>query len=242
MRIAPLPCSKELYPVGLQPILENATLRPKVISHYLLEKMQYAGISRAFMILRNGKWDIPAYFGDGSMVNIHMAYLIMGLPDGVPYTLDQAYPFIQNANIAFGFPDILFHTKSAFRQLIERLHSAQADIVIGLFPTDEPQKKDMVKINDQGQVLEITIKPAQTDLRYTWCIALWTPVFTNFMHKFISELASRVNELEITVGNVLQHAIQSHFHIEGIIFSDDSCLDIGTMEDLVKAVRENTHF
>jgi hypothetical protein len=30
--------------------------------------------------------------------------------------------------------------------------------------------------------------------------------------------------------------------IEGIIFSDDSCLDIGTIEDLVKAVRNNAHF
>jgi len=30
----------------------------------------------------------------------------MDLPYGVPYTLDQAYPFVQNATIALGFPDI----------------------------------------------------------------------------------------------------------------------------------------
>ncbi|WP_233744930.1 hypothetical protein [Leptodesmis sichuanensis] len=46
-RLAPLPLSKELYPVGLRS-LPDGKLRPKVVSHYLLEKMRLAGIRKAF--------------------------------------------------------------------------------------------------------------------------------------------------------------------------------------------------
>ena len=66
-RISPLPCSKELYPVGFHDAHEDLGLRPKVVSHYLLEKMRLANITKTYIILRKGKWDIPAYFGDGKI-------------------------------------------------------------------------------------------------------------------------------------------------------------------------------
>ena len=89
-------------------------MRPKVVSHYLLEKMRLAGIQEVYIVLRPGKWDIPAYFGDGSALGMHLAYLILGVPFGVPFTLDQAYPFVRNATVAFGFPDMLFDPEDGF--------------------------------------------------------------------------------------------------------------------------------
>jgi len=96
-RVAPLPCSKELYPVGFHSVGKDGSPRPKVVSHYLLEKMRLADVKKAYIILREGKWDIPTYFGDGKILDMHLAYLMMGLPFGVPYTLDQVYPFIKTA-------------------------------------------------------------------------------------------------------------------------------------------------
>ena len=63
-RIGPLPCSKEIYPIGFDPSLEG---RPKAVSHYLLEKMKSADIQKAYVVLRAGKWDIPNYFMAGEM-------------------------------------------------------------------------------------------------------------------------------------------------------------------------------
>ena len=174
-RIEPLPCSKELYPIGFRPV--NGGLRPKVICHYLLEKMRVAGISKVYIVLREGKWDIPAYLGDGSPLDIHIAYLMMGLPFGVPYTLDQAYPFVRDAVVTFGFPDILFQPNDGFVKLLAYQATREADILLGLFPTDEPHKVDMVDLHDHGKVRQIVIKPRQTQLRYTWGIAVWTPAF-----------------------------------------------------------------
>lgn len=246
-RIAPLPCSKELYPVGFRRVDKDTTLRPKVVCHYLLEKMRLADVTKAYIILRKGKWDIPAYFGDGKMLDMHMAYLMMDMPFGVPYTLDQAYPFVQDAIVALGFPDIIFQPDDAFVQLLSRQAESNADIVLGLFPTDQPQKWDMVHLDQDGRIQQIIIKPPQTHLRYTWAIAIWTPVFTRFLHEYVASLqglkerdCSENNlsgQRELFVGDVIQTAIHNKMHVDTVLFPDGNCLDIGTPEDMIRAIQ-----
>lgn len=248
-RLAPLPFSKELYPIGFHPVNQGGSLRPKVVCHYsdLLEKMQLAGITKAYIILRNGKWDISAYLGDGQMLDMHLAYLIMRLPFGVPYTLDQAYPFVQDTIVAFGFPDIIFQPDNAFVQLINRQENTNADIVLGLFPVDQSQKWDVVDLDDDGRIKRVVTKAQETHMHHTWAIAVWTPVFTHFMHKYLVAIqhpkqqhhaANSVSERqELCVGDVIQAAIDKHLHIEGVLFPDDTCMDIGTPDDLFKVVR-----
>ncbi len=234
-RLSPLPCSKELYPVGFRPAEQGSSVRPKVVCHYLLEKMRLAGVTRAYIILREGKWDIPAYFGGGEILDMHLAYLMMDLPFGVPYTLDQAYPFVQDAMLAFGFPDIIFQPDDAFVQLLARQAVTNADIVLGLFPADQPQKIDMVDLDANGRVHQIVIKPRRTNLRYTWIIAVWTPVFTRFMHEYLSSVNAH-KQRELFVGDVIQEAIDKNWQVESVIYPHGTYLDIGTPGDLAKAV------
>jgi glucose-1-phosphate thymidylyltransferase len=240
-RIAPLPCSKELYPVGFRSVDSDGSLRPKVVSHYLLEKMRLAEITKVFIILRDGKWDIPSYFGDGKMLDMDLAYLMMDLPYGAPFTLDQAYPFVQNAIIALGFPDIVFQPENAFVRLLAKQKESNANIVLGLFPTSHPHKTDMVDLDDNGRVRSIQIKPDKTHLIYTWQIAVWTPRFTRFMHDYISDqersFENNRDIKELFVGDVIQAAMQNNMEIDTVLFEDGNCLDIGTPEDLIKAVR-----
>lgn len=221
-------------------------LRPKVVCHYLLEKMRLAGIEQAYFVLRSGKWDIPSYFGDGTMLKMNLGYLIMNLPFGVPYTLDQAYPFVQNSLIALGFPDILFQPDDAYVRLLDRQATNQADVVLGLFPTDRPQKAGMVDFDDQGVVRVIIEKPPQTDLRYMWAIAVWTPAFTQFLHEYLidieaNKLRNDTDKLiparsELPIGDVIQAAIYNGMRVEAEVFPQGSYLDIGTPDDLVRAV------
>lgn len=245
-RIAPLPCSKELYPIGFRPVAEDGSLRPKAICHYLLEKMRLAGATKAYIILRQGKWDIPAYLGDGAMLDMHLAYLMMNLPFGAPYTLDQAYPFIQDALIVFGFPDIIFQPEGAFVRLLARQAATKADVVLGLFPADQPQKMDMVDLDEDGRIRQIVIKPRHTHLHDTWIIAVWTPVFTRFMHEYLVAVQTEYNQdngssrwRELFVGDVIQAAIQTGLQIETVRFPNGDYLDIGTPEDLVKVIHNN---
>lgn len=239
-RISPLPVSKELYPVGFYPVDDDRSFRPKVVCHYLLEKMRFSGIDKAYIILRPGKWDIPAYFGDGNMLKMHLGYLIMGLPYGVPYTLDQAYPFVQDALVALGFPDILFQPENAFVKLIARQATSQADVVLGLFPTNQPHKAGMVDFDPTGRVRLIIEKPQESNLRYMWGIAVWTPAFTQFMHSYLQERSNASSQPELPIGDVIQAAIENNLQVEAEVFPNGTYLDIGTPEDLLRAIRSFT--
>lgn len=240
-RIAPLPCSKEIFPIGLQTIAGLNGPRPKVAGQYLLENMKAAGAQKAYVILRNGKWDIPAYFGCGKSIGMHLAYLMMDLPHGAPYTLDQAFAFICNDTILFGFPDILFRPSGAYSSLMKQLAESGADIVLGLFPARNPWKMDMVALDASGKISGLEIKPRQTRLKYTWIIAAWTPVFTSFMHRHLQarqEAAAGCAQpgmSEVFVGDVIQAALEEGLRIDPVYFDDGDYLDIGTPEDLVRA-------
>lgn len=246
-RIAPLPCSKELLPIGFQMMNGMLHPRPKVVSHYLLEKFQLAGITKAYIVLRKGKWDIPAYFGDGEFLNMHLAYLIMGESFGPPFTLDQAYPFVCNKVVAFGFPDIIIvNVEDIFGQLLAHQTATQADMVLAIFPAQNPQIMDMVKIDRNGKIHAMFLKPSKTDLLLCWLCGVWTPVFTQFMHEYLQEYR-RENRLQIeednesnggdlTVGSVIQAAIKKGLEVRGVTFLNGQYIDIGTPQNLVKSI------
>jgi glucose-1-phosphate thymidylyltransferase len=245
-RIAPLPCSKELLPIGFRMVQGSSQLRPKVVCHYLLERFQVAGITQAYLVLRKGKWDIPAYFGNGEMVDMHLGYLIMGESLGPPFTMDQAYPFVHDKVVAFGFPDILMSPKNIFQPLLDEQNRTQADVVLALFPAQQPEMMDMVEIDEQGRIHGMYLKPDHTDLRLCWLCGVWTPVFTQFMHEYLQEYR-RENTLQLSkvpeskgedlpVGAVLQAAIHRGLTVNGVIFSDGKYLDVGTPENLMKSI------
>ncbi|NEQ69509.1 MAG: dTDP-glucose pyrophosphorylase [Symploca sp. SIO2D2] len=251
-RISPLPMSKELYPIGFRLVEPDHSLRSKVVGHYLLEKMHLAGISKAYVVLRSGKWDIPNYFQDGAMLNMDLGYLIMRLPFGVPYTLDQAYPFVKEALIAVGFPDIICQPDDIFIKLLARLRASNSEVVLGLFPTDYPQKVGVVDFDQEGRVYQILEKSNRTDLPYMWGVAVWTPVFTNFMHEYLAKRESQKLQSngknnpqlqrELPLGDVIQAAIDVGLPVEAEVFADGEYLDIGTPEDLVRAVRNFANY
>ena len=245
-RLAPLPCSKEVYPVGFRVTDNNGGLRPKVVSHYLLEKMKWAGVNRAFIVLRTGKWDIPSYWGDGTLANMHLAYLIMRVPYGPAYTLDQAYPFTRTARVVFGFPDILFQPDDTFVHLLARQMSSHADVVLGLFPAHDSRYMDMIDIDATGQVREISLKPFQSRLIYAWVCAVWTPVFSQFMHDYLAATLKGIHSAsikgaggenpELTVGTVIQAAVKQGLKVHGVTFTTGSYVDIGTPDGLSKSI------
>jgi glucose-1-phosphate thymidylyltransferase len=228
--------------VGFHPHGPEGELRPKVVSHYLLERMHAAGVTKAFIVIRKGKWDIPEYYGDGSLLGMQIGYLLMNRPDGPPYTIDQAYPFVKHATIAFGFPDILFTAQDAFAQLLAELDAGSADVVLGVFPVQATHKWDMVDLDRTGRVQGFAFKPQQTHLRYGWALAVWRPTFTEYMHQFLAQRTAQYDQLgstppELSVGEVLQAALAAGLVVGSRTFESGYCLDVGTPEDLLRAIR-----
>lgn len=242
-RVSPLPCSKEIFPVGFRSDAEGP--RPKAVGHYLLERMAAAGARRVFIVLRDGKWDIPAYFGSGASVGSELAYLMMRRPYGVPFTIDDAYPFVKGQNVVFGFPDILFWPEDALTTLVERHGSSGADVVVGVVPTRVPEKEDLVRLDEGGRITAIDIKEPASDLKYTWMLAVWGPSFTEFTHEYVAGVEAEIEAAdgrwrgrELYPGDVLWAAIQRGLAHETVVFEEGGYIDIGTPDEMVHAVRE----
>lgn len=103
----------------------------------------------------------------------------------------------------------------------------------------------MVDVEDDGWVRSLVIKPSRTTLRYAWILALWTPVFTQYQHEFLKKHlkaidgSSGAQQEELAVGQVIQAAIQDGMRVQAVLFPGHSYLDIGTPDNLVKAVEQS---
>lgn len=205
--------------------------------HYLLERFRAGGVRRIFMVLHESKWDVPRYFGTGEMADVSLAYLSIPGSRSVPETLDHAFPFTEGSIVALGFPDVLFEPVDAYARLIERQAATGADLVLGMFPTERFRTTDMVELGPDGRVLRVEIRPESTELRYNWLIAVWSPVFTRFLHEKVG--AAPAGEGELQIGAIVQAAATEGLRVEGVEFPDGSYRDVGTPGELAAAMREN---
>lgn len=228
--------SKEMIPIGTRLDPASNKIEPKPVCLHLIEKYQNAGIKKCFIILRKGKWDIPQYFGPGDDFNMDLGYLMMGLPYGTAYTIDQAYPHVKHATVALGFPDILFSPDDSYAQLLKKIETTSADVVLGLFPANKPEKTDMVETDADNNVLNIIIKPKQTDLELTWGIAIWKPVFSQYLHDYLAMQQRKETDPECHIGHVIQAAINNGMTVVAETVSNKAFLDIGTPDDLSRAL------
>ena len=239
-RLGVLPCSKEIYPVGWGRSDCHPPSTPKVAMHYLFDHMREAGVENVFVVLREGKWDIPTYWGDGDRAGMNVAYLMMDAPHGTPFTLDQAYPFVRANRVVMGFPDILFAPDDVYSTLLRRQEETNADVVLGLFPAQRPEKVDMVELDTEGRPCRFVIKPKATSLTYTWICTVWTPEFTLYLHDCIADAEPRGPGDELFVGDVFQQALQDGLTIDAVCFPEGTYTDIGTPDELYKAARRET--
>jgi glucose-1-phosphate thymidylyltransferase len=238
-RLEQLPCSKELLRVGPS-VGSDLPLEP--VSARLLRKMASAGVRCVYCVIRGGKWDIPAYFGDGHVLGLHIAYLMRRLPYGVPYTLDGAYPFVRDRRVVFGFPDVLVTPEDVFVRLLDRHAAIGADIVLGLFPAGLPDRMDMVDASPDGRVRAVIPRPASEPRPHTWMVAVWAPAFTEFMHDHVARrlqsIADAVPGAELALGSVIQAGLAHGLHVDSVAFEDGRCLDIGIPDNLARVTRD----
>ncbi len=203
----------------------------------LLDSFRVAGIERAWMLLRQGKWDVPQVLGTGAEFGVELAYRIVPPTRGTPFTLAFVQPFLKNELVALGFPDILVSPRDLLARLVAHRERTQAEVALLLGPCDRPAASDLVEFDSRGRVRRLEIKPAETSLRWTWLFALWTPRFTHFLVEWTRKFEPRKARLgrEPYVGDVFLAALHSGFEVQGLPAGDARSLDIGTPETLDQA-------
>lgn len=227
--------SKELVAVGDPRGSANDT-RPVVSC--LLDAMGDAGIERAYLVLRRGKWDVPERLSEGAGPAPRLAYVITEPTRSIPETLNRARPFVRGCDVLVGFPDVVFGPASAARELSRARRRSGDDVMVALFPSDRPDKTDMIEV-DGARVTGFRIKPGPCELDYTWVLATWGDRFTDFLDAYLARTGgapppgSPLPELQIS--HVMEAALEAGLTIGGHAVPEGVFIDVGTPEDLARA-------
>ena len=227
-RLGSLPCSKEVLPLGWSPECPEGKGGP-LIGH-LLERLVLGGIREAIVITRPEKGDIADTLGDGASWGIEIDYLLTGPTLSTIETLDRAYERVRGRSVALGYPDIVFQPADAYSRAIATQRETGADVVLGLFPTNQPEASDMVELDAEGAITALVIKQPDRGLRYMWSIAVWSARFTDYLHDHLQRAPTPANEPY--VGDVIQSAIRDGFDVRAESFPQGASIDLGTPDAL----------
>ena len=226
-RLGELSGSKEILEVGGEPMIVR-----------YVRQLAASGIERAVVVLRSGKWDIPALLADGRELGVEIAYRVVESSESVPETIAAAIPFLERAPVVVGFPDIVYRPDDAVARVTAELGSTDAPVVLGLFPSDRPEGSDRVAVDDGGRVRAVRIKEPDAGLRWAWGVAAWRPEFTRLLVDEVRE-ARGGSDSELWLGDVVRSAIVKTWPVRGVPFPDGLFLGTRLHELLSKRVLEH---
>ena len=209
-------------------------LEPVPVAGYLLRAMAEAGVERAYLVLRAGKWDIPAHFALAPPpLGLPLAYVVTPGTSSIPATLDVAYPYVRGATVVTGFPDSCFAPLDAVGRAVERHRSGRAAVTLALFPSGRPDKTDMVQVEGE-RVVGLRVKPGPCGLDYTLGAAIWGPDFTEFLHGFLTRPEKTPADRELQISQVMAAALAAGLEIDCEPSPLGRYVDVGTPEDLAR--------
>lgn len=150
-RLQPVACSKEVYPVNGRPAMD-----------YLVERMLIAECEELRVVTSPEKQDVIAHARQRG------ARVIEGRPESVAASLLLGLRGVEPEDvILFGFPDTIWDPREGFRSLLANLGDDE-EVVLGVFPTDEPKRGDVVVIDETGTISSVQVKPEQPASELIW--------------------------------------------------------------------------
>lgn len=219
--------SKEIVPLG--------SGSGDVLSSVMLSRMSEAGLTQAVLTVADHKQDVRDYLGARfAGTNLTLHYVFANASPNTPTSIDAGYELLKDKVCALGFADILYRPCAGYLRALAMLERSGCDVVLGLFPTSQTLAVDMVAFDSAGRVRNILIKQvAGEQFYYTWSLAVWRPVFTQFMHDWLQQDRREANGgRELFVGDVLSAAQKAGLRVRAVPVSSVGSLDAGTPENL----------
>ena len=205
--------------LGVSKEMLEARGRP-VIAH-LVERMRAAGCAEIRVVTRPDKRDVITFANAAGLT------VVTGRPAhvvaSVSLALSAPSDLADDDVVLLGFPDTVWLPEDGFAVLLREMVAGAADVVLGLFGSDEAARGDVVTLATAeavAQVVAIEVKPPQPSSRLIWgCAAVRRAALTGWdgelePGRWFARLAP--------AGRVL-----------GAYLSDDF-VDIGTLEALAR--------
>jgi glucose-1-phosphate thymidylyltransferase len=224
-RLAPLGYPKELLPIVYRAGQAGPIPQPVIIAS--LEQMQRAGVVDGIVVIAEWKLELVRVLGQRAG-GVGLAYVVRSVPRGLADAIDATHPWTHDRDVCLALPDTVIAPDDALAQVVAALGSN--DLVLGVFPTEHPEQLGPVRVGDDGRVLEVLDKPAQTDLRNTWGVAAWSPKFTALLHDAVARDAT------VVLGAVFDRAVKEGLAVRAVAFPAGRMIDVGTSEGLAAAL------
>lgn len=236
-RLFPYNGGKELLPVGSQYITINGKReeRPKIVSQYAIEAMAEAGVRHIIIVTRPTKHSLMNLHLDGSQYGVHISYIIQH-PQSMAHSIDLAYEWVKSSTVVMAMPDTIISPRNCIKQLLTRHTKNDAELSLGLFPAEKPEKAGMIKTDEAGNITYHKDKPAQTDATLMWGITAWGPGFTQLLHEHVQHAAP--TEKEMALGDVFDVMIGRGASCKAYQIEGGKYYDIGTYDDYKRATAE----
>ena len=222
-----VPYPKELLPVTFAET--DGRLVPRPVVQASLDQMRRAGVDSCLVIVAEWKLEILRVLGDGADAGVPIGYVVRSTPRGLPDALDAAWPWMRDTDVCMTLPDTIVTPPDALARVAAERAATGADVVLGVFPTDRPEQLGPVRIADDGAVVEVQDKPAASDLRNTWGMAVWSPRFTALLHAAVADATP-------VLGALFQRAVDEGLRVRAVRFDDGGFVDVGTPEGLAAAI------
>jgi glucose-1-phosphate thymidylyltransferase len=228
-RLGPLGYPKELLPITYVPG-EGGHLRPLPVIEASLRQLREAGVGRALVITSDRKPELMQYLAHGGGIGLDLAFLQQARAEGLAAAMALALPWTKGANTCLLLPDTIVRPEAALKEARALFESAQADLVLGVLPTDKPKELGPVRFDDAMRVIEVQDKPAETDLANSWAMAIWGPAFAERLGEAVARNPSQ------TLGAVFQQAVDAGLDVRAAWFPGGAFYDVGTPKGLAEAL------
>ncbi|MEM9602258.1 MAG: hypothetical protein AAGA11_05305 [Pseudomonadota bacterium] len=203
----------------------------------LLDAAVAADTAHALWLIRDAGEDIRRHYGDaynGLPLHYHTLPATGSTLDTLRRALAAPTLALDRGTLALGFPDMQFRDASALAALHTHHHRSGADLSLGCFETDRPDKVDVVVTDARGRVARIDIKSTSPGGTHGWILAVWQPRFTRFLLAQPPPAPPTHRAAERYLGHEIQAAIAAGLAVDAVHF-DTPLLDLGTPEDLARA-------
>jgi glucose-1-phosphate thymidylyltransferase len=230
---------KELFPLLFTSDSDDRLLEPRPLCDLALRAIRSAGAERCLVLVSPEKTEVLRVLGAGAGVDLSLAYVIQAEPRGLPHVVRCARSWLGGADVVFAMPDTIVLPPDALRRVHEFRLGTGADLTLGVFPVEEPERFGPVEVAPDGSILRILDKPPHREVTTVWGVCAWSAVFTDFCAEWDAN-AERERPAERVFSNAFDSARKTGLKVNACAFADGVYLDIGTPRGLREALRSLT--
>jgi NDP-sugar pyrophosphorylase family protein len=127
----------------------------------LVERMELAACSSIRVVTRPEKTDVRRY------AEARGLEVVLGHPAHIGESVAAGLAGTDEDLVALGFPDSIWEPREGFALLLDVLHE-DTDVVLGLFDFDDPERADVVVLDERGRVRDILVKTSNPPSSRIW--------------------------------------------------------------------------